>query len=415
MKTLQFIGMAVACLMTSGSKAQDWLVGGNALGRTGTNILMGITGSNNKNLVFVNTNEDGIPVERARITSVGRWGIGTAFPNARLHINSDFIALPFRASVQDDTKLIIGSGVTVGTFWAAPDNGLRSEGNLHIGSGIFDPFARLHIPTGNDASVDAGGFLVAGQTNSTNMAIDDNEIMARNNGVPSTLYLNNDGGDVNFISNHPDFGAPGAYLFVNGTTGEVGVRTDQPVTELHLLHENNDVLYKGFRIQNQGANNHFWHYYVSNIGNGDMTISHDYAIKGLFNGATGAYSTVSDARMKKNIEDAGTLLPVVTRLQVKKYHLLSSETGDKKQFGFLAQETEQLLPELVQHHTEDNGSDVYTMDYSNVGVIAIKSLQEQQAMIKSLQNDIAALISKRKEIQDRIRNAEAGLLAIFAQ
>lgn len=55
---------------------------------------------------------------------------------------------------------------------------------------------KLQIDGGIDAEPTAGGFIVAGNTSSSNIAIDNNEIMARNNGAVSKLYLNNDGGDV---------------------------------------------------------------------------------------------------------------------------------------------------------------------------------------------------------------------------
>lgn len=55
---------------------------------------------------------------------------------------------------------------------------------------------KLQVDGGADAEPGSGGFLVTGNTNSANIAIDNNEIMARNNGATSTLFLNNDGGDV---------------------------------------------------------------------------------------------------------------------------------------------------------------------------------------------------------------------------
>ena len=56
---------------------------------------------------------------------------------------------------------------------------------------------KLQVDGGADAEPGSGGFLVLGNTNSSNIAIDNNEIMARNNGATSTLYLQNDGGDLN--------------------------------------------------------------------------------------------------------------------------------------------------------------------------------------------------------------------------
>lgn len=57
----------------------------------------------------------------------------------------------------------------------------------------------------DDASLSGGGAIIAGDEAGQNLAIDRNEIMARNNGQPSTLYLNVDGGDIDmgFYRMHP--------------------------------------------------------------------------------------------------------------------------------------------------------------------------------------------------------------------
>lgn len=57
---------------------------------------------------------------------------------------------------------------------------------------------RLQLLTVNDVSLaQANPSFMIGSGGSTNLIIDDNEIMARNNGAVATLSLNADGGDVN--------------------------------------------------------------------------------------------------------------------------------------------------------------------------------------------------------------------------
>jgi hypothetical protein len=74
-------------------------------------------------------------------------------------------------------------------------------GNVQIGTG--SPPSRLHIVGNNDASLTSHGLLMLGTgTNVSNVILDDNEIMARNNGSASTLYINRDGGDVEFFGNN---------------------------------------------------------------------------------------------------------------------------------------------------------------------------------------------------------------------
>ncbi|MBK8502943.1 MAG: tail fiber domain-containing protein [Saprospiraceae bacterium] len=58
---------------------------------------------------------------------------------------------------------------------------------------------QLRILGTTDASLIGDGLMVLGPTSSSNIVIDQNEIIARNNGATSTLYINRVGGDVEFF------------------------------------------------------------------------------------------------------------------------------------------------------------------------------------------------------------------------
>ena len=73
---------------------------------------------------------------------------------------------------------------------------LMVEGGGDVGIGTGIPAAKLHVVGGTDTAPTGGGFAVFGNTNSINISIDNNEIMARNNGAPATLTLNQAGGDI---------------------------------------------------------------------------------------------------------------------------------------------------------------------------------------------------------------------------
>jgi hypothetical protein len=66
----------------------------------------------------------------------------------------------------------------------------------NVGIGVATANAPLQLPSAPDAEPGSGGVLVVGSTAGVNLAVDGNEIMARDSGAPSTLFLNNDGGDV---------------------------------------------------------------------------------------------------------------------------------------------------------------------------------------------------------------------------
>ena len=87
--------------------------------------------------------------------------------------------------------------------------------NTGVGLSTSIPVSKLHIATGGDAGLSntSNGFLTLGSVSSSNLIFDNNEIMARNNGVAAPLTFQNDGGSVR-IGN---VAAPVGYLFaVNG-------------------------------------------------------------------------------------------------------------------------------------------------------------------------------------------------------
>jgi len=66
-----------------------------------------------------------------------------------------------------------------------------------VGISTSTPSTKLQIIGGTDASLaDGSGYVVLGSENSVNMVLDENEIMIRDNGVASNLFLQRDGGDV---------------------------------------------------------------------------------------------------------------------------------------------------------------------------------------------------------------------------
>ena len=390
--------MAIMMLTAVTSHAQSWKIGGNNAAGGGTDKLFGIISPMNRNIVFVNGNLNGVPIERGRITSDGLWGIGTTQIGARLHVNSTAGETPFRVQINGATKLYVNSngGMGVGTTNTPPVNGILSAGNVLVGSGTFSDDIKLQVINGADASINAGGFIVAGQFGSTNLAIDNNEIMARNNGAAATLYLNAEGGDVN-IGN--------GKLVVEDLNDAVGINTAAPEADLHMKHGLGNGATNGFRIENQGAAHNHWTMYVQN-SNGNMEWYKNGSIRGVFDQASGTYSSISDMRLKKNIEAAGTLMPKIMQLKVKYYHFHNNADTDKKSYGMLAQELDDVFPELVTHQPGDDGKETYLVNYPAFGVLAIKGIQEQQQSIEALQAQAATIRRENEAMEAKLQQLE---------
>ena len=73
---------------------------------------------------------------------------------------------------------------------------IRNGNTGNVGIAIDKPEARLHVGKGADANAKEGGFLVLGQVSGKNLALDNNEIMARENGKPADLTLQAEGGNL---------------------------------------------------------------------------------------------------------------------------------------------------------------------------------------------------------------------------
>ncbi|MCX7551850.1 tail fiber domain-containing protein [Xanthomarina sp. F2636L] len=87
--------------------------------------------------------------------------------------------------------------VGFGTSNANRLNALTVLKNGKVGIGTHTPTTFLQVTNGYNATLSDGtGYFLIGRETGTNMVFDNNEIMARNNGATSTLYLQHSGGDV---------------------------------------------------------------------------------------------------------------------------------------------------------------------------------------------------------------------------
>jgi hypothetical protein len=178
----------------------------------------------------------------------GRLGVGT-FPTAwgRFSVKQ-------AAETSDDGITVINSteqrafrmwadGNNVGRL----DSGASGTGLLAINAGggdvgiaTADPQAQLHVGAGTDTGPADGGYLILGQVTGSNVGFDNNEIMARDDGAPATLYLQNEGGTVRianagqgvltvgdtFELESSEGGSDGAQIILRDAAGTATFETD---------------------------------------------------------------------------------------------------------------------------------------------------------------------------------------------
>ncbi len=111
--------------------------------------------------------------------------------------------------------------------------------------------------------------------------------------------------------------------------------------------------------------------------------------------ATGNYVITSDKRLKKNIEAHKTVLNDVNKLDVYKYHYRDQNLAESKSIGFMAQEVQKIFPDAVKQNEEG----YLGINYDYFSVLAIKSIQEQQELIKMQDDRISKLENEMQEMK----------------
>jgi hypothetical protein len=165
-------------------------------------------------------------------------GIGTNNPATKLHIVGEAVAYRGQLCIEDnignDPFISFYQGTTLRSFigyvdgvghWGTTNNadliisGYEDSGD--VGIGTMAPDVRLHVNTitNSDVELAGGGILELGLSSGNNIAMDGNEIMARNNSNTAPLYLNNNGGNV---------------IISQSGTGNVGIGLSAPASRLDV-------------------------------------------------------------------------------------------------------------------------------------------------------------------------------------
>ena len=172
-------------------------------------------------------------------------------------------------------------------------------------------------------------------------------------------------------------------------------------TDMIFVDGGNDVVYVGGATDFQGTLN------VSGdgIGLGNSTSSYrrmywngsntdmrfwNGANEGVINDS-GNFVGASDEKLKKDIADIVYGIDVVKALKPRKYKMKDT---DKEQVGFIAQEVEAHVPEVITTGTNPNGVEQKGLSYGQLTSVLTKALQEAVAKIETLEAKVTALESK---------------------
>ncbi|MDF1572782.1 MAG: tail fiber domain-containing protein [Bacteroidales bacterium] len=135
-------------------------------------------------------------------------------------------------------------------------------------------------------------------------------------------------------------------------------------------------------------------------GNGtDNTAKLTFYVNGDAGGNL-AWSTESDARMKKDVEPISQALAKVLSLQGVNFTWKDETRGILgKQMGFIAQQAEPIVPEVVI-----NKEDHYSMQYAPITALLVEAVKEQQKILNGKEKEI-------QELRNRVEKLEEILLS----
>jgi hypothetical protein len=123
----------------------------------------------------------------------------------------------------------------------------------------------------------------------------------------------------------------------------------------------------------------------------------DIYSNGTISNRTGTYNTLSDAKLKENIVDTTPKLNKLMDVKVRNYNLIGDEL---KQIGFVAQELEQVFPNLIDNvpdfdeNREPTGEVTKGVKLTVMIPILVKAIQELKTIVDTQAAEIAELKSK---------------------
>jgi hypothetical protein len=190
--------------------------------------------------------------------------------------------------------------------------------------------------------------------------------------------------------------ASGTSALIDNTTGAQNIAIGTNALSNNTTGSNNTAIGYGANVTSGTLTN------TTAIGNGaSVSASHTIQLGNTAVTTIGgqvAWTAASDSRIKKNIVNSTYGLATVLKLRPVEYNLISN---DLKQVGFIAQEVQKLVPEVVTGKEGDlSKGEILGITYSNLVPVLTKAIQEQQ---KQIEDQNAKIAAQQKQIEELIK------------
>ena len=301
---------------------------------------------------------------------------------------------------------------TNGTTTAADNNFTsRISRSGSIGIGVTYPSTKLHVKGFDNTGTTATLKITSG---SQNMLLDGNEIDA----LDETLHFNyNSRRNTTICANGGNVGVgtgdPNTRLHVKGfdNTGTTATLKITSGSQNMLLDGNEiDALNTELHLNFNSRRNTTICANGGNVAIGKYTPQYRLDVNGTAV-ATGGFWTASDKRFKKNIKDLETpnekinqLNGVTYKFKKEKFGEIDfTETDDRTEYGFLAQDLKKVFPELVRE--DEDG--YFVVRYEGLIPVLVEAVKDQNAMIGEQAKDLAEQATTIEEQAEEIENLNA--------
>ncbi|MBN8681668.1 MAG: tail fiber domain-containing protein [Chitinophagales bacterium] len=193
------------------------------------------------------------------------------------------------------------------------------------------------------------------------------------------------------------------FLRFDGINGEVTLgSTVAGLGRTRVLHGND-----GFFLKNN-AGTYEWEFFV-NTGDGALELYNNAGVGPIGGAPVGTFATngvyiPSDARFKKEVENVGSTLEKIMQLRPVSYRYRNESQSANRSIGFLAQDVQQLFPELIRETPGrgDNPQKSLALNYSAISVLTVKAIQEQQSEIEHLKKENDSLRQRLEKLEQAI-------------
>ena len=363
------------------------------------------------------SNADAAPTERMRIDSSGTVGIGSSSPSAKLTIDNSIATtysttgyagttsnsmlylhnthggsntaslINFRTGSGDGViGFVEGGGTNDADFVIQTDGGsngverfrISNSGNVGIGTTNPSAYYATELVV---ASSDEGGITLATGTTSTNY-------IAFADGTSSDSPYR---GQVRYDHNDDSMSvvSTGYARILTGSSRSEALRIDASGNLLVAktsasgttlgpeLRANGQInaASAGDFLNMYSTSGSAYRFYVTNAG--------------TINATSTSIQAISDASLKENIRDLDKGLETINALQPRRFDWKSGDGNDI--MGFVAQEVESVLPELVHEYKYTDEETKLALKMGDMIPSMVKAIQELSAQVAELKTEVTAL------------------------